>query len=74
MKNHSISNMDDDIDEPLERALARVVCLGPVSKHPNTDSLQVAQVGGWKTVVGLGAKEGDVEVYFEVDSCLSEAD
>lgn len=41
MKNYSILNMDDDIDEFLERVLVRVVCFGSVSKYLNTDSFQV---------------------------------
>lgn len=41
--------------------------------HPNADRLAIAEVGGWKVVVLNTSKEGDLGVYFEIDSILPEA-
>jgi RNA ligase (TIGR02306 family) len=46
--------------------------LGKVVPHPNADRLASAKVGGWKVVVLNTSKEGDLGVYFEIDSILPE--
>jgi RNA ligase (TIGR02306 family) len=52
------------------RELAKVVRMGKVEKHPNADRLKVGEIGGWKVIVGSNIEEGDVGVYFEIDSIL----
>jgi RNA ligase (TIGR02306 family) len=54
----------------VERILAKVVRMGSIAKHPNADKLNVGEVGGWSVVVPLDIKEGDIGVYFEIDSML----
>jgi hypothetical protein len=50
---------------------AVVVALENVRKHPNADRVQLATVVGDQVVVGLGAKDGDVMVYFSSNLVLS---
>lgn len=45
-----------------------VVRLGPVTKHPNADTLGIVQVWGYTAIVRLGEyQEGDLAVYVEPD-------
>jgi RNA ligase (TIGR02306 family) len=63
--------MDDNNNLPdieTHRILAKVVKMGTVEKHPNADRLAVGKVEGWQLVVPLETKEGDLGVYFEIDS------
>lgn len=54
-----------------ERKLARVVMIDDVQTHPNADALELAVVGGWQCCVKKDEfKEGDLAVYFEIDSML----
>lgn len=42
-----------------------------VKEHPNADRLELAYIGGWQIVIGLGSfKKGDRAVYIPVDSIL----
>lgn len=55
----------------MERKLASIRRIDKVIKHPNADSLEICQVGGWKVVTKMNEfSEGDLAVYFEVDSFL----
>ena len=54
-----------------ERKLARLVVLDEVIAHPNADALDIATIGGWRVVAQKGLYvNGDVAVYFEVDSWI----
>ena len=54
------------------RELAYLVRVDAITAM-DADRLECAHVGGWKCVVGKGElKEGDVAVYFEIDSKLPE--
>jgi RNA ligase (TIGR02306 family) len=53
------------------RQLATIRTLNVVKPHPNTDKLELAQVGGWQCVVPKGVHAtGDTVVFFEIDSVL----
>lgn len=55
------------------RSLASIVKIDNVYELENSDSLSVAQIGGWKVVIKRGEyKPGDLAIYFEVDSFLPE--
>lgn len=55
------------------RELAYVVKVTDVFKHPNADRLDIAQINGWRCIVGRDEiKKGDLAVYFEIDSKLPE--
>jgi RNA ligase (TIGR02306 family) len=55
----------------MERKLASIRKIDKITKHPNADSLEICHVGGWKVVTKIGEyTEGDLAVYFEVDSFL----
>lgn len=55
----------------MERKLASIKKIDKITKHSNADSLEICHVGGWKVVTKIGEyKEGDLAVYFEVDSFL----
>ena len=55
----------------MERKLATVVKIDSIDGIPKADSLEVASIKGWKSVIKKGAfKEGDLAIYFEVDSFL----
>ena len=55
----------------MERKLASIKKIDKITKHPNADSLEICHVGGWKVVTKIGEyTEGDLAVYFEVDSFL----
>lgn len=42
-----------------------------VAPHPNADRLQIGYIHGFRIVVGLDAKEGDLYAYFQDDGQLS---
>lgn len=63
--------MDDlHIDGSGRRVLAKVVRLSKVTKHPNADKLQIAEIGGWNVVVAPDENPGTLGVFFEIDSIL----
>lgn len=52
-----------------ERIMAWVARIDDVIKHPDADSLDICQVGGWKVVTRLGEfAVGDLAVYCSIDS------
>lgn len=55
----------------MARKLARLVQVGAVAPIPGADRIEVARVGGWASVIPKGSlQEGDLGVYFEIDSFL----
>ena len=57
-----------------ERELAYVVRVNKITPM-NADRLECAHIDGWHCVVGKGEfKEGDLAVYFEIDSKLPEVE
>jgi hypothetical protein len=52
--------------------LCKVVQLKGVRKHSNADRLQVVEVGMNTVITGLDAKDGDIYVYFPIESKISE--
>jgi RNA ligase (TIGR02306 family) len=55
----------------MERKLASIKKIDKITKHPNADSLEICHVGGWRVITKIGEyTEGDLAVYFEVDSFL----
>ena len=57
-----------------ERELAYVVRVNEITSM-NADRLECAHIDGWHCVVGKGEfKEGDLAVYFEIDSKLPEVE
>ena len=58
-----------------ERELAYVVEVGKIEPMVGYDSLELATVNSWTCVIGKGQiKEGDLAVYFEIDSKLPEVE
>jgi hypothetical protein len=51
--------------------LAQIVALENIRPHPNADRLQIATLQGNSVIVGLDAKEGDVYVYFPLESSIN---
>ena len=52
-----------------------VVQLGPVTKHPNADTLGIVHVWGYPVIVKLGEfKEGDLAVYIPIDAVVPTSD
>lgn len=51
---------------------AVVVRLGEIRVHPNADRLKLTTVYGNQVIVGLDEKEGDLGLYFNVETQLSE--
>lgn len=51
--------------------LARVIVLNGVHKHPNAEKLQMVTVDFQNVIVGPDAKDGDVCVYFPVESQIN---
>lgn len=52
-----------------ERELAYVVYVDKIEPIPGKDRVECARVGGWTCMVPKGAfKEGDLGIYFEIDS------
>jgi hypothetical protein len=56
----------------MSNYVATVVKLGPLKKHPNADRLQLASIFGNTVIVGLEQEEGDLGVFFPVETQLSE--
>ena len=55
----------------MSRHLASIQKVGTVSAIEGADRIELAHVLGWQCVVGKGTfKEGDIGVYFEIDSFL----
>lgn len=53
------------------RSLATVISLGHITKHPNADRLVIAKALEFNIVLAQDyANEGDIGVYFQVDSVL----
>lgn len=53
------------------RKLAYIEVIDKLSPIENADSIELAEVSGWKCVVTKGQfKEGDVGVFFEIDAIL----
>ena len=54
-----------------ERAMAWIVKIGSVKKHPDADALDICEVGGWCVVSQLGEyREGDRAIYCSIDSWI----
>jgi len=51
--------------------LAKIVELKGIVKHSNADKLQIVNVDFQPVIIGLEAKEGDIYVYFPVESTLN---
>ena len=51
--------------------LAKVVALKNLKKHPNADRLQVVDIDFQQVITGIDSKEGDVYVFFPVESKIS---
>ena len=51
--------------------LAKVVTLKNLKKHPNADRLQVVDIDFQQVITGINSKEGDVYVFFPVESKIS---
>lgn len=57
-----------------ERELAYVIKVNKITPM-NADRLEYAHIDGWHCVVGKGEfKEGDLAIYFEIDSKLPEVE
>ena len=53
------------------RAMAWIVKIDHVEKHPNADILDICTVGGWKCITKLGEyKSGDLAIYASIDSFI----
>lgn len=53
----------------------RVVRVGPLTKHPNADSLSITEVDGRPVICRTGEyQEGDLAVYVPIDSVVPEGD
>ena len=58
-----------------ERELAYVVKVGWVRPIEEADNIELIGINGWTCIAKIGEfKEGDLAVYFEIDSKLPEAD
>ncbi len=51
--------------------LAKIVRLSNVKKHTNADKLQTVNIDFQTVITGMDAKDGDVYVYFPVESALN---
>jgi hypothetical protein len=56
-----------------ENYAARIVKLKNVRKHSNADKLQVVSIYGNNVITGLDAKDGDIYVYFPVESQINKS-
>ena len=52
--------------------LAKVVKLEGVTKHSNADRLQTVKIDFNTVITGMDAKDGDIYVYFPVESKINE--
>lgn len=58
-----------------KRALAYTARVGEITPIAGADSIELVSVLGWKVIAKIGEfKEGDLCVYFEIDSKLPEAE
>lgn len=56
----------------MSSLIIKVHEISDIIPHPNTDKLEIASVGNWKTVIGKGQfKIGDKCVYFPPNSVMS---
>lgn len=51
--------------------LARIIRLPELQKCPNADKLQICNVLGNSVITGIEAKQGDIYVYFPLESCIN---
>lgn len=59
----------------MERKLVSIRRIASINPIPGADAIEVATIDGWKVVVKKGEfQEGDLCVYFEIDSFLPESD
>jgi RNA ligase (TIGR02306 family) len=57
----------------MERKLATIREVRQIEPIPNSDNIELIRVGGWQCVAKKGEfKQGDLCVYFEIDSILPE--
>lgn len=55
----------------MERKLASIQRIAKILPIPDADAIEIAQINSWKVVVKKGEfKEGELCVYFEIDSFL----
>ena len=58
-----------------ERVLVRKVLVDAIEPIEGADRIEVARIGGWRVVVAKGEfKEGQIGLFFEVDSALNPHD
>ena len=58
-----------------KRALAYTTRCGKISPIPNADNIDLMAVNGWKVIIKKGEfKEGDLCVFFEIDSKLPQCE
>ena len=63
------------LNKSNERELAYVVKVGWVRPIEGADNIELIGINGWTCIAKIGEfKEGDLAVYFEIDSKLPEAD
>ena len=59
----------------MERSLVRKVVVDAVEPIENADAIEAVRIGGWRVVCRKGDfSEGDVVLFFEVDSALNPHD
>lgn len=55
----------------MARQLATIQRIKSITKHDNADTLEIAQVLGWQSIVKKDSfREGDLVIYCEIDSVL----
>ena len=58
----------------MSELLVEVVKIEKLTKHENADTLQIAQINGWFSIVKEGEfKEGDLAVYIPIDSVIPDS-
>lgn len=58
----------------MSSLLVEVVRIGDVTKHPNADTLSIAEIKGWNCIVKDGQfRKGDLGLYIPIDSVLPDA-
>lgn len=61
------------LNEKGQRELAYIVKIDGILPIEGADRVQIAQVGGWRIMVKKGQFiEGDLAIYFEIDSKVLE--
>jgi len=67
---NKISEVKDGLEKDM-RKMAVVKRIDKITLHPNADRLEIAQIGGWHSVIRKGEfKEGDLAIYCEIDSWM----